>query len=109
MRAILLIASLGLAAPSQADPLGLDRPDLHAHAWISYGLALTLTEVLEGPTPTWGPRWGTTVAVGVASGAVALLGLAKEYLVDAEADGADLIADAIGIGANVLLQYTIEF
>lgn len=108
MRAILLGSLLGLA-PAHADPLGLDRPDLHAHAWVSYGLALTLTEVLEGPKPTWGPGWGTNRAVLVASGAVAALGLAKEYLVDSKADGADLLADAAGILANVLLQSLVDF
>lgn len=109
MRAILLVASLTIAHPAGADPLGLDRPDLHAHAWLSYGIALTLTEVFEGPEPAWGPAWGTDVALLVASGAVAALGLAKEYLIDDRADRADLLADAIGIGANVVLQYTIQF
>lgn len=106
MRAILLVLLIGSA---QANPLALDRPDLHAHAWVSYGLALTLTEVLEGPEPTWGPQWGTHRALLTASLAVAAIGLAKEYLVDEQADTADLIADLIGIGANVALQYTVRF
>lgn len=104
------LALLGaLAGPAQADdPLYLDRPDLHAHFWVSYGLALTTTEILEGPQPSWGPQWGTAQATLVASGGVALIGLTKELL-DEHVDGSDLLADALGILANVLIQTVVEF
>ncbi|MGK0361799.1 MAG: hypothetical protein ACI9U2_004117 [Bradymonadia bacterium] len=103
-----------LAVPAQADPPGpdwflLDRPDLHAHLWLSYGLALTLTEVLEGPEPGWGPQWGTTKATLIATGIVGAIGLLKEYVVDDRADGADLVADALGLGLNAALQFTVSF
>jgi hypothetical protein len=109
-RALLPVALVGaLAAPAEAaDPLLLDRPDLHAHLWLSYALSLTLTEILEGPEPKWGPALGTTVAVLVASGVTGALGLTKE-LVDDEFSGADLTADGLGILANVALQYTVDF
>ena len=109
-RALLPLALLGvLAAPARAaDPLLLERPDLHAHFWLSYALSLTLTEVLEGPEPSWGPALGTTVAVLIASGVTGALGLTKE-VVDDEFSSADLAADGLGILANVALQYTVEF
>lgn len=98
------------AAPARAEPpLHLDRPDLHAHFWLSYGLSLTLTEVLEGPEPSWGPALGTARATALATGAVAALGLAKEYVVDDAPDGADLLADALGLLANVAVQALVEF
>lgn len=100
----LWILPLGAAA----DPLFLDRPDLHAHFWVSYGLALTLTEVLEGPEPSWGPKLGTGRALLVATGSVALLGVVKELL-DDRADGTDLVADGLGLAANGVLQYLVQF
>lgn len=103
------LASLCMVGSAQAKPLALDRPDLHAHFWLSYGLALSLTEVLEGPEPTWGPRLGTGWATLIATGAVGALGLAKEYLIDDQADGADLVADALGLGLNAVVQFTIRF
>lgn len=106
---IISAALLGTPTPSQADdPLLLDRPDLHAHFWVSYGLSLTTTELLEGPQPRWGPQWGTARATLVASTGVALIGLAKE-LSDDHVDGGDLLADALGILANVLVQTLVEF
>ena len=103
-----LIAVLLLAGPVRATEVSLDRPDLHAHFWASFALSLTLTEVLEGPEPTWGPGWGTGWALLTASVSVAALGLAKE-LTDDSVDGADLVADALGLTANALLQVSIEF
>ncbi len=97
-----------LPLASGARPLVLDRPDLHAHFWVSYGLALTLTEVLEGPEPAWGPQLGTGWALVIASGAVAALGGVKELL-DDPADGADLAADGLGLLANGVLQYAVQF
>lgn len=104
-----LVVLLLLAAPGRAaDPLLLERPDLHAHFWLSYGASLTLTEVLEGPQPAWGPAWGTGWALLAATAAVGALGLTKELL-DHEVDGADLLADGLGLAANALLQVTVEF
>jgi hypothetical protein len=59
-------------------PLYLDRPDLHAHFWLSYGLALTTTEVLEGPEPQWGPSLGTGMGLAISTGAVGALGLFEQ-------------------------------
>ena len=109
---LLVIALLSTpvhAAPTCASRICLDRPDLHAHLWVSYGLALTLTEVLEGPAPEWGPKLGTGQATLIATGIVAIVGLLKEYAVDDQADGADLVADALGLGLNAALQFTVEF
>ncbi|MFN3197691.1 MAG: hypothetical protein ACE366_04645 [Bradymonadia bacterium] len=100
---------LACAGPAHADdPFYLNRPDLHAHFWVSYGLSLTATEVLEGPQPDWGPQWGTGKATLVASVGVGLIGIAKE-LTDERIDGGDLLADALGILANVLVQSLVEF
>jgi len=105
-----IVAALILAGPARAGPpLYLDRPDLHAHFWVSYGLALTVTEVLEGPDPTWGPALGTGWALAIATAGVGALGLAKELLIDRRAGGADLAADAAGLGANAVLQVTVRF
>lgn len=107
----LLTAAL-LAAPvasrSYAKPLLLDRPDLHAHFWLSYGLSLTITEVLEGPEPAWGPQLGTGWALVIATGAVGALGLVKE-LTDDVFSGDDLLADGLGLLLNVGVQLVIEF
>lgn len=104
-----ILALLCLAAPARAErPFLLDRPDLHAHFWVSYGLALTLTEILEGPTPEWGPQLGTGWSVLIATGAVGLLGLTKE-LIDEEFGTGDLLADFLGLSLNALVQFTIDF
>lgn len=111
-RLLPLVCVAALSAPAQATcdrPLCLDRPDLHAHGWVSYGLALTLSEVLEGPQPAWGGQLGTARATLVATGVVAVIGLLKEYVVDDQADGADLVADALGLGLNAIVQLTVPF
>ncbi|MCA9546209.1 MAG: hypothetical protein KC613_17515 [Myxococcales bacterium] len=104
--------TLGLTLPAWAaradDPLLLKRPDLHAHAWASFGMALVLTEVLEGPEPAWGPGWGTGWATLTATGVVGLIGVVKE-LTDDQVTGSDLVADAVGLLANVVLQYSLAF
>lgn len=108
------IAPLGLClvllgGPARAaDPFLLDRPDLHAHGWLSFGLALTLTEVLEGPEPEWGPGLGTLWATLIASGAVGLLGLGKE-LSDDVFSWDDLAADGAGLLLNAAVQVTLRF
>ncbi len=106
----LLCLMLLCLAPGRAgaDPLWLDRPDLHAHFWLSYGASLTLTEILEGPQPAWGPQLGTTWAVLAATAAVGALGMAKE-LTDDRVDGGDLLADGLGLTSNVALQFAIRF
>jgi len=105
-----LALTLATSSPARADkPLWLDRPDLHAHFWLSYGLALTATEVLEGPAPAWGPRLGTGRALAVSTGAVAALGLFKELGLDDAVGGDDLIADALGLALNAAVQVIIEF
>ena len=114
MRALPALAALILCAalvprPARAeDPLLLRRPDLHAHFAISYGLSLTLTEILEGPEP-WSPALGEGWALVIATGAVGALGLAKEIWLDDAIDGDDLIADGLGLGLNALVQVTLGF
>lgn len=104
-----ILLSACLAAPAAAaDPLLLERPDLHAHFWASFALSLTLTEILEGPEPSWGPAIGTGWALLSATAAVGAVGVAKELL-DAEASGEDLAADALGLATNALLQVTVVF
>lgn len=95
-------------AGAQAELPTTDRPDLHAHFWVSFGLSLVLTEVLEGPEPAWGPRLGTGWATLIASTAVGLLGLTKE-LIDPRFSGEDLAADLGGLGLNALVQITLHF
>ena len=90
-------------------PLYLDRPDLHAHFWLSYGLALNTTEVLEGPEPQWGPSLGTGMGLAISTGAVGALGLFKEWVVDDEVSGEDLVADALGLALNAVVQVLIVF
>jgi hypothetical protein len=105
------LASVLLAmSPARADrPLLLDRPDLHAHFWLSYGLSLTATEILEGPSPTWGPQLGTGRALVLSTGGVAALGLFKEFVIDDVVGKDDLLADAAGLLANVLVQLLVDF
>ncbi len=106
----LIACCLLTAAPARAErPLWLDRPDLHAHFWLSYGLSLTLTEVLEGPAPAWGPDLGTGRALAISTAGVAALGLFKEFAVDDEVGSGDLLADALGLLANAAVQLLIDF
>jgi hypothetical protein len=108
--ALALTLTLAASSPARADkPLWLDRPDLHAHFWLSYGLALTATEVLEGPDPAWGPGLGTGRALAASTGAVAALGLFKEPVLDDTVGGDDLVADALGLALNAAVQVMIEF
>ena len=105
-----LAASLCAASPARAEkPLWLDRPDLHAHFWLSYGLALTASEVLEGPEPAWGPQLGTGRALAVSTGTVAALGLFKELVLDDAVGADDLVADALGLALNAAVQVMIQF
>lgn len=107
-----VLFALGLAATPRAGfaaPLWLDRPDLHAHFWLSYGVSLTLTEVLEGPDPRWGPQLGTGPALALSTGVVGALGLFKELVVDDTVGTDDLAADVAGLLANVVLQVFVPF
>lgn len=106
--ALLTVALLCPQPRAQAALPTTDRPDLHAHFWLSFGLSLLLTEILEGPDPQWGPQLGTGWATLIATGAVGLLGLTKE-LIDPRFDSSDLLADLGGLGLNVLVQWTIDF
>jgi hypothetical protein len=93
------VAAAALTRESETDPLA---PDKVAHAAVSYSLTLTGSLLLEKLDV---PRWQ---AVLIAGGATFLLGLAKEYVIDAEPSGGDLAADAIGVGAGAGLVFTFE-
>jgi hypothetical protein len=99
------------AAPARAaeHDLLLDRPDLWAHFAVSYGLSLTLTTFLAGPAPAWGPQLGTGRALAISTAAVGALGLFKEFVVDDEPGGDDLIADAIGLATCAGFELVIHF
>jgi len=107
-RALAFSVCLLWASTSTADPLGMERPDLHAHYWASFGVALVLTEVLEGPEPSWGPALGTAWATVTATALVGGLGLVKE-LTDARVDAQDLWADVAGLTTQALLQWVVVF
>ena len=92
--------ALRSASSSEWDPLA---PDKVAHAAVSYSLTFTGTLLLEKLDV---PRWQ---AVLIAGGATALLGLAKEYVIDTRASAADLAADALGIGVGVGFVYVFHF
>ena len=87
----------------------LERPDLHAHFWLSYGLSLTVTEILEGPRPRWGPQVGTYWAAAWATVGVGALGLLKELALDSAVDTDDLVADGLGLAANWMVQVGVDF
>jgi len=91
--------ALRSASSSEWDPLA---PDKVAHAAVSYSLTFTGTLLLEKLDV---PRWQ---AVLIAGGATFLLGLAKEYVIDAELSGGDVAADAIGVGAGAGLVFSFE-
>jgi hypothetical protein len=89
-----------LAAPAaESDPVA---PDKVAHAAVSYSLTLTGSLLLEKLEV---PRWQ---AVLIAGGATFLLGLAKEYVIDAQPSGGDLAADALGVGLGAGLVFSFE-
>jgi hypothetical protein len=87
------------AAAAESDPLA---PDKAAHFAVSYGLTLTGTLLLEKLDV---PRWQ---AVLISGGATFVLGLAKEYVIDAEASGGDLAADALGTGVAAGMVFAFE-
>ena len=87
----------------------LERPDLHAHFWLSYGLSLTVTEILEGPEPGWGPQMGTFRGTAWATLGVGALGLLKELVLDSAAGTDDLAANGLGLAANWLIQVSVDF
>jgi hypothetical protein len=87
-------------AASEYDPTA---PDKAAHFAVSYGLTLTGTLLLEKLDV---PRWQ---AVLISGGATFALGLAKEILVDAEASGGDLAADALGVGIAAGMTFVFRF
>lgn len=96
---IVLAAPVAAAPGEESDPLA---PDKVAHAAVSYSLTLTGSLLLEKLEV---PRWQ---AVLIAGGASFLLGLAKEYVIDAQPSGGDLAADAIGVGLGAGLVFSFE-
>lgn len=108
IRALAFSICLSWSSWVGADLIGSERPDLHAHYWASFGLALVLTEVLEGPEPAWGPGWGTPWATVAATVMVGGLGVVKE-LTDPAVDPADLWADAAGLATQAVLQWAVVF
>ena len=67
-----------------------------------------LTEVLEGPEPSWGPNLGTGWATLTATALVGVLGVVKE-LADTRVDTQDLWADVAGLTTQALLQWVVVF
>jgi hypothetical protein len=90
---------LATAEDDASDPIA---PDKVAHFAVSYGLTLSGTLLLEKLDV---PRWQ---AVLIAGGATFLLGLAKEYVIDSEASGGDLAADALGVGVGAGFVFTFR-
>ena len=87
------------AEAAESDPVGADKA---AHAAVSYSLTLTGALLLEKLDL---PRWQ---AVVIAGGATFALGLAKEFVIDGEASGGDLVADGIGVGVAAGFVFTFE-
>ena len=83
----------------ESDPLPVDKV---AHAAVSYSLTLTGALLLEKLELE---RWQ---AVLIAGGATLLIGLAKEYVIDDEASGGDLLADGLGIGVAAGMVFSFE-
>jgi len=93
------IAATAPVGDDESDPFA---PDKVAHAAVSYSLTLTGSLLLEKLDV---PRWQ---AVLISGGATFLLGLAKEYVIDANPSGGDLAADAVGVGAGAALVLSFE-
>ncbi len=95
----MLVALPATPATGENDPFAADKV---AHAAVSYSLTFTGALLLERLDL---PRWQ---AVVIAGGATLVLGLAKEYVVDSEASGGDLAADALGIGVGAGMVFTFD-
>jgi hypothetical protein len=95
---IAALLAAGLFA-GEADPLA---PDTAAHLAVSYSLTLSGALVLEKLDL---PRWQAVLIAGTATFA---LGLSKEYVLDAEASGKDLLADGLGVGFAAGFVFVLE-
>jgi hypothetical protein len=87
------------ASSSETDPVAVDKV---AHFSVSYSMTLSGALLLEKLDL---PRWQ---AVAIAGGATFLLGLAKEYVIDAQADPYDLAADGLGVGVGAGFVFTFQ-
>ena len=99
---VVLATPVAAAAPSGNDESDPFAPDKVAHAAVSYSLTLTGALLLEKLDV---PRWQ---AVLISGAGTFLLGLAKEYVIDADPSGGDLAADAIGVGTGAALVFSFE-
>lgn len=101
-------ALLLLAAPVHAgfkEPkLEWGRSDTNLHMGVAFGASLAATEILEDAfeMKPWKATLLSTLAVGAA-------GLFKEHKLDAFPSASDMMANGVGLGANVVAQFTIHF
>lgn len=101
----LLLASAPAVPVGALEDKRLDwgRDDTNWHMGVAFGAGLLGTELLKWRG--W-PLWKATAASSLA---VAAGGAVKEFLIDDFASGNDLMADGVGLGANVLVQFTVHF
>lgn len=100
---MLALSCLFAAPPVFGDRLDLNQNDQQLHVTTGFAGSLFATEFLEWRgVPTW-------KATAIGSALVALAGIIKEYGVDDRSSAADLQANAVGIGGNILAQFTIHF
>ncbi|MBI5622935.1 MAG: hypothetical protein HY924_04065 [Elusimicrobia bacterium] len=83
--------------------LAWGRHDTNLHLTAAFAGSLAGTELLR-----WA-GWSKPRAVLGASLAVVGAGLLKEFVIDGDASGSDLMADGIGIGGQALFQFTVRF
>lgn len=101
-----VVSMVIFAGPAQAlsdKRLDLGRSDTQIHITTAFAASLAGSEFLE-----W-RKMETWKATTLSSLVVAAASLIKEFAVDEFASGNDLLADAIGIGANAALQFSWRF
>lgn len=103
LAATLIFMLVGPAHGLSDKRLDLGRNDTQLHLATAFAASLAGTEFLE-----W-RKMKTWKATALSSLAVAAASLIKEFAIDADASGNDLMADAIGIGTNAALQFSIKF
>lgn len=108
---LLLFITLSVTVDSRAyafndiidEPFDVTRQDMQLHTATSYGIALTGTMILR--TQSISP--GNSLLYS--SMATFALGFLKEAYMDKAFSKGDMIANGIGIGANLLVSTTFSF